>query len=112
MSHFYANIHGNKGEATRCGTKGSGMVSHTRGWTIGAKVVCDHSHSTGLDTIYISVTNGSNGYQSRLLAWITEGDNQVHIAEEFTPQPPPRPAPAPRPHNKDRQIKLDTEEQS
>ena len=35
MSHFYASIEGNRSEATRCGTKSSGMQGHVRGWTIG-----------------------------------------------------------------------------
>lgn len=29
MSHFYGTMEGSRGKATRCGTKKSGMVSHT-----------------------------------------------------------------------------------
>ena len=32
MSHFYANIRGYRGEATRMGTKSSGMYSNVAGW--------------------------------------------------------------------------------
>ena len=33
MSHFYSKIQGNRGEATRCGTKGSGIVATAASWT-------------------------------------------------------------------------------
>jgi len=32
MSHFYGKLLGNRGEATRCGTQGSGMLTHCAGW--------------------------------------------------------------------------------
>ena len=41
MSHFYANIQGNRGEATRGGSKDSGIDGHIRGWNSGAKVICE-----------------------------------------------------------------------
>ena len=33
MSHFYSLIQGNRGEATRCGTKDSGVTSCVASWT-------------------------------------------------------------------------------
>lgn len=32
MAHFYATIKGNRGEASRMGTKDSGIVSYTASW--------------------------------------------------------------------------------
>lgn len=32
MSHFYGTLKGTRGEATRCGTKTSGLVSHAASW--------------------------------------------------------------------------------
>lgn len=32
MSHFYGKVHGNRGEATRCGSAASGMTSVAAGW--------------------------------------------------------------------------------
>lgn len=32
MSHFYGSAQGNKGEATRCGTKNSGYVTEAASW--------------------------------------------------------------------------------
>ena len=38
MSRFYGSLQGSRGEATRQGTRASGITSHTRGWNIGARV--------------------------------------------------------------------------
>lgn len=32
MSQFYGTLNGNRGEATRCGTKKSGIVTHAASW--------------------------------------------------------------------------------
>ncbi len=32
MSHFYGYLQGTRGEATRCGSKGSGISAHIRSW--------------------------------------------------------------------------------
>ncbi len=32
MSHFYGYLQGNKGQATRCGSKNSGIKAHIRSW--------------------------------------------------------------------------------
>ena len=33
MSHFYSIIQGNRGHATRCGTKDSGVTATAASWT-------------------------------------------------------------------------------
>ena len=63
MSHFYAEIKGTRGPARRCGDKGSGMWSHTRGWRNGCEVNCVHwrpsdAHA-GQDVVHIYQTRGS-----------------------------------------------------
>ena len=60
MSQFYASIQGNRGMATRQGTKKSGIEGHIRGWYIGARVICQHM-SDGKDRITVYKTGGSNG---------------------------------------------------
>ena len=60
MSRFYAEIQGNRGPATRCGSKSSGVWSHTRGWNVGVKVYC-HVNEDGEDEIHVYRTSGSNG---------------------------------------------------
>lgn len=59
MAHFYASIQGNRGEATRIGSKGSGISGHIRGWDIGARV--ELSHVDGRDVVRVYRTGGSTG---------------------------------------------------
>jgi len=59
MAQFYANIKGNRGEATRTGTKQSGIEGHIRGWHIGARVMC--YHKDGKDYVKVYKTGGSSG---------------------------------------------------
>ena len=59
MSHFYASIRGNRGLATRQGTKESGIWGHIRGWDIGASVDC-WVDNEGNDCLSIYITGGSN----------------------------------------------------
>lgn len=59
MSRFYASIQGNRGQATRQGTKNSGMTGHIRGWNIGVSVSCGVNEK-GKDEIRVSLTGGSS----------------------------------------------------
>ena len=59
MSHFYASIHGNRGEVTRQGTAQSGIVGHIRGWNIGIRVSMHEADGKDVATVYL--TGGSNG---------------------------------------------------
>lgn len=71
MAQFYGEIQGNRGEATRMGTKSSGLRGHIRGWEVGVSVEC--SHEDGKDVIKVWRTSGSNGSQeSKLMAILTE----------------------------------------
>ena len=60
MSHFYASMQGNRGEATRCGSKQSGIDAHIRGWNSGVRVSCRYNKTTGRDECFIYATGGSN----------------------------------------------------
>ena len=68
MAHFYANIQGNRGEATRMGSKDSGIRGHIRGWDIGGSVWCRHYN--GKDRVTLTVTSGSNGGARGHLPWL------------------------------------------
>jgi hypothetical protein len=59
MARFYANIQGNRGEATRMGTPTSGIQGHIRGWSIGGRVQL-WVNDNGEDIISIELTSGSN----------------------------------------------------
>ena len=60
MAQFYASIQGNRGEATRMGTKSSGIYGHIRGWDIGAEINMMYDEKTDSDICQITVTGGSN----------------------------------------------------
>lgn len=77
MSRFYASIQGSRSEATRQGTAFSGMVSHTRGWEFGVKVVM--SACGGEDQAEIYLTSGSDDGPTYYLGVFTK-----EIAAEFT----------------------------
>lgn len=65
MSRYYASIRGSaKTEATRRGSAGSGIESHTRGWDVGVRVVAHPEPETDPNEIIrfrIYLTGGSNG---------------------------------------------------
>jgi len=62
MSRFYAEIQGNRGEATRQGSEKSGISGHIRGWHLGAKVNCLARNNEDICCVY--ATGGSNGSRS------------------------------------------------
>jgi hypothetical protein len=43
MAHFYGDMQGSRGQATRCGTKQSGIHAHIRGWHTGVQTVVWHT---------------------------------------------------------------------
>lgn len=74
MSHFYGTVKGARSEASRQGSKTSGIEGHIRGWNIGAKVVC-FVDNKGQDKVAIYLTSGSNGSKlSKTIGVYTEGD--------------------------------------
>lgn len=77
MAHFYGEIQGNRGEATRMGTKDSGFRGHIRGWSIGGSINCHHNKSKDRDEICIAATGGSNGYSNSIhLANVIEAETE------------------------------------
>lgn len=60
MSHFYADIQGNRGEATRGGSKASGMQGHIRGWNVGVRVSCYYDEERDEDRVRVTLTSGSS----------------------------------------------------
>ena len=75
MGHFYANIQGNRGEATRMGTKESGIGGHIRGWHVGGSVSCNYNSNKDRDECCIRATRGSSGYGGTHLATVIELNN-------------------------------------
>jgi len=82
MSHFYASIQGDKGEATRCGSKDSGSNSHTRGWNLG--VAIEGYHHSGEDFFQITITSGSTDkYESYNIGLISLDDG-IPVFKPYT----------------------------
>lgn len=57
MAHFYAGIKGCRGQATRLGSKNSGITAFINGWEVGADVSI--GCRGGEDIINITLTTGS-----------------------------------------------------
>jgi len=60
MAQFYGDIQGNRGQATRMGTKKTGLDGHIRGWNIGARVWMSYNEQTKEDECTIDLTAGSH----------------------------------------------------
>ena len=69
MSHFYANIRGHRGEATRMGHKSSGMYSNTAGWkgAISVHVWYDNEKDEDRYRVQLNTWQGSGG-RNRVIA--------------------------------------------
>jgi hypothetical protein len=61
VARFYGSIKGNRCEATRTGTRTSGLCAHIRGWDIGVAVNLYVDPITGRDVVEVRKTGGSNG---------------------------------------------------
>ena len=49
MSHFYGTLQGSRGEATRCGTKNSGLVTYAASWSGAIRTQVWHDHQINRD---------------------------------------------------------------
>lgn len=67
MSHFYGTLEGNRGQATRCGTKNSGIRTNAAGW--GGSIEASVYEEDGVDRYQVWLTpwQGSGG-DSKLLS--------------------------------------------
>ena len=76
MARFYANIQGNRGEATRMGTPSSGIGGHIRGWDLGVEVSF-YVDENGKDAVAVYRTGGSNSpSRVALIGRFCEGDSK------------------------------------
>lgn len=75
MSHYYARIKGTRGEATRCGSKSSGIWGHICGWNVGARVEIYIERFTNIygeqeerDVVRVFKTGGTNRGDGEIIA--------------------------------------------
>lgn len=59
MAHFIGYLQGSRGEASRLGTKNTGIDARAQGWEIGGKIIME-CNKDGEDIVTIYVTRGSN----------------------------------------------------
>lgn len=63
MAHFYGEVLGARGKATRIGGK-KGISAHIRGWSVGARVEIFHDEKLKKDVVRVYKTSGSNASKS------------------------------------------------
>jgi hypothetical protein len=80
MSHFYGSVQGNRGEATRGGSKDSGIFGHIRGWNVGVRVDVDHDENEGQDIVTVRSTGGSNSSSGEVICYIYQ-DGTIKYAD-------------------------------
>jgi hypothetical protein len=61
MANFRATIQGQRGAASRLGSKKSGLNAHINGWQMGVRVYAYFNEKDGEDKFDITLTSGSNG---------------------------------------------------
>ena len=72
MAQFRAVVRGNRGNASRLGSKTSGMRATVNGWGLGVSVFARYEAANGGDVFYVYETGGSKGdQQKRLLGKVT-----------------------------------------
>ncbi len=76
MAQFYAEIQGNRGEATRMGTKNSGIRGHIRGWNVGVRIEGSHGDR---DTFDVYATSGSSGRSGAGFLGTVTLDDDGHV---------------------------------
>lgn len=66
MSHFYGTLQGNRGEATRCGSKSSGVVTYAASWQGAVRVQLYYDEATGKDMASVELVpwRGVGAYQT------------------------------------------------
>ena len=67
MAHFYGTLKGTRGEATRCGGKGSGLVTYAASWEGAVRVDLSHDPVTGRDRARVTLTPWQGRGTERLL---------------------------------------------
>jgi hypothetical protein len=62
MAQFIGYVEGNRGPASRTGSKNSGLSASAQGWSVGGKVVV--THEDGRDVVRVYKTSGSHARRS------------------------------------------------
>lgn len=77
MAHYYSRIKGRKGEATRCGSKSSGITARADSYSVGARIEINWSAQLQSDVVTIYATTGSSSNGSRIFSYIIQDGKRV-----------------------------------
>jgi hypothetical protein len=67
MAHFYGTLQGCRGEATRCGSKDSGMSTYCASWEGAVHCEAFIDPDTGMDWVTVTLTPWQGRGTSKLL---------------------------------------------
>jgi hypothetical protein len=77
MAQFRATIKGQRGEASRLGSKKTGIVANVNGWTTGIRI--EAGHVDGRDVFRVFATSGSGRTHSdTLLGTLTQDQGGIN----------------------------------
>ncbi len=78
MSRFRGTVQGNRGEASRLGSKKNGLLTECNGWNGGVSVHAEVNDKDE-DIFYVYATNGSgNGISEGLICKIDQFGWKIH----------------------------------
>jgi hypothetical protein len=79
MAQFRGTIKGNRGQASRLGTKATGLSVTANGWNIGVDANLYHNMENGKDELEVFLTGGSNhhGGKPLIIRWIEGQDAKI-----------------------------------
>ena len=86
MAHFYGTTQGHRGEATRCGTKNSGLTATANGWDIGGEISVSYSTHLQTDIVTFYTTTGSNTKRNRIMSFYVDKDGKLAILDTKYPE--------------------------
>lgn len=72
MAHFYGTLQGNRGEATRSGSKDSGLTAVAASWDGAVKTTLHYDEATGL-----------NHYRVETIPWRGKGERELLAEGSF-----------------------------
>ena len=77
MAHYYSRIKGHSGEATRCGSKSSGITARADSYSVGARIEINWSAQFQSDVVTIYATTGSSSNGSRIFSYTIQDGKRV-----------------------------------
>lgn len=83
MGHFRGTLQGCRGEASRLGSKGSGLQVEANGWGCGVDVSLYYDKDKDTDFVVVALTGGSNkGLGSKEIFRGTEAELRKKLGEK------------------------------